>query len=101
MTNLNAVSVNVNARRAREYRSWVRRQVNAPSHVQICVVPGSAAPALLGHFGHYTTRSGKPVRHPNAYRRAWGKPVYHASTIRVEVGSDWLVARRIPLDVAR
>lgn len=90
---------NLTSKAAREYRSWVRRQagLKSGSGVTVRVVSGDVAPALQGESGHYTTPGGKPVYHPNAYRRAWGKPVYHCTTERVEVGEGWLLARGIPL----
>jgi hypothetical protein len=81
---------------ASQYRAYVRQQCKAREYVRIDVVDGARAPEMTGEAGHYTTPGGKPVYHPNAYRKAWGKPVYHCSTISVEVGRGWLAARRIP-----
>ena len=58
----------------------------------VIVIEGHLPPKLLGERARYTTPNGKPVRYPNAYRRAWGKPVYHCSTRRVVVGTGWLAA---------
>lgn len=68
-------------------RLWVGARYAAP----IQVVPGAAAPTWQGEPYHWTTRGGKPIRHPNAYR--WPK-VYHRSTCRIVVGREWLAARR-------
>lgn len=81
---------------AREYRRWVREQCDADGYIPICVKDGRKAPSIVGRCGHYTTKTGRPVYHPNAYRKAWGKPVYHASTIAVEVGRAWLNQRHVP-----
>ena len=82
---------------ASQYRAFVREQANrSGSTCPIRVVPGRAAPHAEGSSGYFTTPGGKPVRYPNAYRRAWGKPVYNASTYRIEVGAKWLAARSIP-----
>ena len=83
-----------------EYRRWLRRQANrASTSSPIRLVDGPAAPEEIGESGYYTTPGGKRVNYPNAYRRAWGKPIYHASTIRVELGRDWAIAHRIPMEV--
>lgn len=66
----------------------------ADTHVPVKAVDGDVYPILLGEAHHYTTPAGDPVRYPMAYQRAFGRPVYHQSTIRVEVGRDWLVAWR-------
>ena len=60
---------------------------------RIVVVPGGAAPAVVGRGYHWRNASGDIIRHPGAYRRAYGRPIYHASTRRIEVGAEWL--RRI------
>lgn len=64
------------------------RASNATCPVE--VIPGDSAPREVGKAAYYTTAGGKPVYHPNAYRRAWGKCVRHCSTIRVEVGEEWI-----------
>lgn len=64
--------------------SWTARPV--------AVVEGYVAPRLAGRSYYWTTLSGRTiVRHPNAY--GW-PTLYHASTRRVEVGADWIVAQR-------
>ena len=74
-------------------REWVRRQADAyGTRYPVEVVEGHKAPTLEGESGYYTTLSGKTrVMHPGAYK--W-PTIYHCSTIRVEVGADWLSARR-------
>jgi hypothetical protein len=52
---------------------------------------GFDAPRLVGRSYHWTTPGGRPVYHPNAYRRAFGRPVYHGSSLRIEVGRGWLI----------
>jgi hypothetical protein len=88
---------NINPRHALQYRSWLRLQAQAASHLPIAVVDGEASPVVVGESAQWTTPGGSPVRYPNAYRRAWGKPVYHCSTRRVVVGRQWLTARSIPV----
>lgn len=57
----------------------------------VVVVDGDIRPHMAGEHGYHTTPSGKTiVRHPNAY--GW-RTVYHCSTLRVEVGRDWLAER--------
>jgi hypothetical protein len=71
----------------------VRLAVGAHTSCPVTVVEGDVAPHCTGEGCHYVTPSGKPVYHPNAYRRAFGKPVYVASTLQVVVGQGWLDAQ--------
>jgi len=80
-----------------ELIGWVRRaikrQIGAPSHVDVVIIEGSkkqenSPPKLAGHAGYHTTPSGKTiVTHPGAYK--W-RTVYHRSTEQVEVGREWV-----------
>lgn len=90
----------VSPRHALQYRSWLRRQAQAVRYAPIRVVDGAKAPQQLGESGYWTTPSGAICRHPSAYRRAFGRPVYNASTVRVEVGREWLAEHRIPEQIA-
>ena len=76
-------------------RRMVREVAGAKSCRRVVVVPGRVAPKQKGSPQHYLTPSGQPVYHPGAYRRAYGRPVYVSSTVRVEVGRDWLLCRGI------
>lgn len=69
----------------------LRSAANARSNCPIKIVNGSAPPKLKGRGYYYTNKSGDEIRYPEAYRKAFGKPIYNHSTIRVEVGSDWLL----------
>lgn len=54
------------------------------------VVEGDAAPRECGESYYWTwtpNPDGTRVRHPNA--TSW-RTYYHASTMRVQVGADWL-----------
>lgn len=68
--------------------------------VPVVAVEGSARPRLTGSPGGYFTPGGRPVAHPNAYRRAWGKPIYRPSTERVTVGAGYVLrlARSLGID---
>ena len=69
----------------------VRAAAGQPgSHYPIKIEDGFAAPRLAGDGCYWTTPSGRPVYHPNAYRRAWGKTVYHCSTLEIVVGAGWV-----------
>jgi hypothetical protein len=74
-------------------RKMARLAAGAHTSCPVKVVDGDVAPHCTGERSHYVTPSGKPVYHPNAYRRAFGKPVYVASTLAVEVGKEWLAAQ--------
>ena len=60
--------------------------------VPVEVVSGAASPEMAGEGFFYRNQRGDRIRHPNAYRRAWGKPIYVPSTQRVVVGEGWLEA---------
>ena len=72
-------------------KKLIREAVSARPNCPIYIVSGNQPPKLMGRSYYYTNKSGDEIRHPNAYRRAWGKPIYMPSTRRVEVGSDWLL----------
>lgn len=84
-----------------KWRKAVSRKVRAAcnrsrSPFPIVPVDGGSAPRVVGTSPHYRNASGDIIRHPSAYRKAWGKPIYHASTKRIEVGRDWLAAQGLP-----
>jgi hypothetical protein len=60
------------------------------SRYPIVVVEGDAPPRLVGRKWHYTTPNGTPVRFPSAYRKKFGQPVYVPSSLRVEVGREFV-----------
>jgi len=91
-------NVKVSPRHASQYRAWLRAQAGAKSYAPIVVVDGSQTPKRAGRSYYWETPSGAICRHPNAYRRAFGHPIYCASTVRVEVGREWLAAMRIPAE---
>lgn len=74
----------------RYQRRLAREAAGAHASMPVHVVEGSQAPMVRGRSYYWTTPSGKTeVRHPNAYGwRTW----YHCSTLRVEVGREWLRA---------
>jgi hypothetical protein len=87
----------ISPRHASQYRAWLRAQApHAERHTPIVVVDGAQAPQRCGTGYYWETPAGDICRHPNAYRRAFGRPVYCASTVRVEVGREWLDSHRIP-----
>jgi hypothetical protein len=63
--------------------------------VPVRLVPGAAAPRLVGDGFHWTNRRGDRVWHPNAYSRVgFSSLVYRPSTRAVEVGVRWLDRRQ-------
>jgi len=82
----------------REVRSYAIRHNQGcytRSDAPVYLIEGKSAPHWRGHSFRYTTKTGKPVHHPNAYRKAWGKPVYVQSSRRIEVGREWVKQLRI------
>ena len=62
----------------------------------IVVVEGDGAPKVAGGSFHWTTKTGQPIYHPNAYSKVGqSSMVYHHSTLRIEVGRDWLWANGV------
>src|SRR5271165_6172658 len=86
----------------REIRSYAIRHAGGQyvyKAAPIEHVDGMTKPHFVGESYSFQTKTGKPVRHPNAYRRAWGKPVYIASTRRIIVGRDWI--KQLKVDIAK
>jgi hypothetical protein len=73
-------------------KKLIREAVSARPNCPIQIVNGDDPPKLKGRGYYFTNKRGDEIYHPNAYRRAWGKPIYNPSTIRVEVGSNWLLS---------
>lgn len=73
-------------------RTALRRLLgyDGDTSIPIVVVAGDGEPVTFGRAGHYETKTGILVRHPNAYRAAWGKPIYVRSTFYIQIGADWL-----------
>jgi len=69
----------------------IRQAVGARPNCPIEIIKGNTPPKLKGRGYYYTNKSGDEIRYPEAYRKAFGKPIYNHSTIRVEVGSNWLL----------
>jgi len=77
-------------------RSLARRIAGAHNSIPVVVVSGTKAPKLCGESYHYTTKTGLPIYHPNAYsKKGFSSMVYHCSTLRVEVGVRWLDRRHL------
>lgn len=71
-----------------DLRRYLRQQAGTTGTQPVFAIDGAAEPELVGEGFYHTTPSGKTrVNHPNAYGwRTW----YHHSTMRIEVGADWL-----------
>lgn len=67
-----------------------RQLCNARNNLPVIMVEGDKAPVIVGSDAHWTTPKGEYVRHPNAYRKNFGRPIYHKSTVRVEVGAEFM-----------
>jgi hypothetical protein len=53
---------------------------------------GFEPPRVIGHRGSHTTKTGKSVHFPNAYRK-YGKTVYHPSSLKIVVGAGWICSK--------
>lgn len=57
------------------------------------VVEGESPPTLRGEGSGWTTLDGRTeVYSPMRYKAAGGKCVYRKSTLRVEVGIEWIIS---------
>lgn len=74
----------------REQRRIIREAAGAPRSLPIRITDGCDSPHEVGEGFRWETAGGKPIYHPNAYRRAGGRPVYRPSTRCVEVGAKWI-----------
>lgn len=81
-------------------RRVIRDLAGVPSHYPVVVDPSEDLPKVAGVGYRHETPSGELVRHPNAYRQAFGKPVYVASTRRVVVGVEFARAVRSLVRIA-
>jgi hypothetical protein len=71
----------------------VREAAGAHKSCPVVLEPGNGPPRLAGHGFCWRTKSGDYIRHPSAYSKVGrSNMVYHGSTLRVEVGLDWLAA---------
>ena len=77
-------------------RIAVRRAACAAKYLPVEIVPGDAAPALVGEASYHTTMAGVRIRHPNAYK--WPK-TYHKSTQRVIVGAEYVLQLVGPVEM--
>lgn len=69
----------------------IRKQVEAPSNTTCIVLDGNFEPVLKGSKHHYKTKAGEIIKNPKAYRKiGWKNMIYCPSTLRVEVGKDWI-----------
>jgi hypothetical protein len=92
----------ISTRHHRQYRAWIRTVARAPHYAPIQIVDGAKPPTKEGESFYFTNRSGTLVSHPSAYaKKGWSSLCYHGSTLRVEVGKEWMEARRIPLEVEK
>lgn len=74
-------------------RTAIRIAADLGAHVRypVEIIPGDAAPRLVGHGWHYVTSGGTVIDHPGAYsRRGWSNMHYVPSTRRVTVGEGWV-----------
>ncbi len=66
----------------------------------VVVVSGDTAPTATGESWHYETLGGRRIHHPSGYaKKGWSNMRYVSSTLRVEVGEDWVQEMRRPAAV--
>jgi hypothetical protein len=72
----------------------LRSELNSGNYTPIIVVKGNQGPHYVGSSWSYKTKTGKPIYHPNAYhKKGWSSMEYHKSTLRIEVGCDYILSK--------
>lgn len=81
------------ASQKRTIRAACKGQLYWRNNLPVVVVDGDGPPTIKGEHQYHATKTGIRINHPNAYsRRGWSSIIYHASTLRVEVGAEWVGA---------
>ena len=74
----------------KQLRKIIRKNAGVSGiSVPIIFVEGDSKPECIGNKAYYTNKRGDVIRHPSAYKKAWGKPIYHTSTMAIKVGMEW------------
>lgn len=74
----------------------IRKIANAHNSCPIKIIHGDSPPEMVGKSYHYTTKGGSVIYHPSAYsKKGWSNMIYVNSTIRVEVGDNWLLSHKV------
>ncbi len=63
------------------------------NNLPIVFIKGNSPPTVKGRGYYWTNKRGDRILFPNAYAKAWGKPIYHRSTLRIEVGKNFVYTR--------
>ena len=85
-------AVNAQTRSAARIRTALRTLAGLGSYrCPVEIVPGDLPPRRTGRSYYHTNKSGDIIRHPSAYRKAYGHPIYHASSLAVVVGAAFAV----------
>lgn len=73
------------------YRQSIRNHFGVWTNVPVIVDKGeSYPPILVGGYGGYYTRGGRPIYHPTAYsKKGWSNMVYQCSTLKIYVGEHY------------
>lgn len=76
-------------KRSKWYR--IRKLACARPNCKVVVTESDTEPRLVGEGSHYKTKGGRYIAYPRAYSRVgWSNMEYYPSTLRVEVGDEWL-----------
>lgn len=75
--------------RLRKYIRQQAEEVGTP--YPLAVVDGAEPPQKVGRSFYWTNKSGIEITYPNAYRKKYGNPIYNGSSMRIEVGADWIL----------
>ncbi|CAB4196784.1 hypothetical protein UFOVP1290_304 [uncultured Caudovirales phage] len=82
---------------AKEIRSFIYRKYGYCSY-PIVIRDDNMKPILIGNKSCYRTRGGTLIQHPSAYRnKGRSNMVYHPSSMRIEVGKDFIKELEIDL----
>lgn len=76
----------------------IRSEAGCSSEMRIpvVVVNENKNPKLVGRSGGWFTKTGIRINHPSAYsRKGWSSMEYRCSTLRVEVGLNWIIENNL------
>lgn len=85
------MNINNNTNLSLFIKRELRKALGTRNNFPVSIVGGNSAPSIKGHGFYYENKSGDKINYPSAYRKAWGKPIYIHSTLRIEVGGDWIL----------
>jgi hypothetical protein len=87
----------ITVKATKEIRSFIYRKYGYCSY-PIVICDGNMKPRLVGNKSCYRTKGGTLIQYPSAYReKGRSNMVYYPSSMRIEVGKDFIKELEIDL----